>query len=151
MSLQAASNVIPFPHCSAIDTLWWPSNAIAAGLSLVGRYRAEAWCKDLRAVGVANGEAVEFMCEEVLGRFSLAIQESGYSLQPAIIEVPRGASVTTDDGDSCDSIDEMISYCQELGVVRLYWCRVGIQSRVNMRMLRRSNGKFGLFYDGKAS
>jgi hypothetical protein len=153
MSLQAASNVILFPHRSVIDMLWWPSNPVKAGLSLVGRAQAEHWCDDLHAAGIVNGDVVEFLREEVLERFTLTVNADGSGQWPCV-EVPRGASVSTDSGDCCDSIDELISYCHEQHKWSLpltHKCRVGIQSRVQMRMLRRSNGKFGLFCEGKAT
>jgi hypothetical protein len=95
---------------------------------------------------------VEFLREEVLERFELVINADGSHQHPPSIDMPSGASVTTDEGDSCQSLDDLIAYCYEEGRFPFpakYKCRIGIQSRAKMRMLRRSNGKFGLFCEGK--
>ena len=127
-----------------IETLWWPLDVDARRHDMCGRDRPEAWRDDLREVGLRAGDTIWFLSEDVISRFDLRIYQNGEASYP-VTRVPNGASVTTDEGHCALSIPDVVDQCDADGQRQpwryplSYRCRVGVSTRVKMRMVYRDD------------
>jgi hypothetical protein len=139
-----------------IETIWWPREQLSLGL--VGRASPDQWRDDLREHGVRAGDVVEFVAEDVVDRFQLTVNDDGgFRTDPIALETRPGTLITTDEGDTAATIEELIGIVYA-SAERTPWlfpldyrCRVSIvRAPINLQLVYRGDDA-GMTFEAKDS